>query len=57
MKSESKSLFVTASGIFFVKSRKRRVAKTDSLTLPFKLNLQLSLKFPLEEKFTSCWLV
>ena len=50
MKSEAKSLFVTASGVS-VKSRKRRVAKKDRLTLSFKFNLQ-SLKFPLEEKFT-----
>ena len=38
MKSESKSLFVTASGIL-IKSRKRRVAKKDHLTLSFKFNL------------------
>ena len=50
MKSESKSLFVTASGIL-VKSRKRLVAKKDHLTLSFKTILQ-SLKFQLEEKFT-----
>ena len=47
MKSESKSLFVTASGIL-VKYRKRRVAKKDRLTLSFQFNLQ-SLKFPMEE--------
>ena len=38
MKSESKSLFVTASGIL-IKSRKRRVAKKDNLTLSFKFSL------------------
>ena len=37
MKSESKSLFVTASGIL-IKSRKRQVAKKDHLTLSFKFN-------------------
>ena len=38
MKSESKSLFVTASGIL-IKSRKRRVEEDDHLTLSFKFNL------------------
>ena len=41
MKSESKSLFVTASAIF-VKSRKRRVAKEDGLTLSF-IKVQLAI--------------
>ena len=40
MKSESKCLIITASGIF-VKSRKRRVAKKDRLTLSFKFNFAI----------------
>ena len=45
MKSESKTLFVTASGIF-VKTRKRRVAKKDRLTsarIFCRLQVEISL--------------